>query len=71
MPDGREAERRPDGKRGYFITLPHGVVDRLNYLRKPGQSYFDVILALPSTSLVQGGVHKRAGRVASESALIR
>ena len=39
-------EHRPDGKGGYFITLPHGVVDRLNYLREPGQSYSDVILAL-------------------------
>jgi hypothetical protein len=27
LPDGREAERRPNGKGGYFITLPHGVVD--------------------------------------------
>lgn len=33
LPDGREAERRPDGRGGYFITLPHGVVDRLGYLR--------------------------------------
>jgi hypothetical protein len=46
LPEGREAERRPDGKGGYFITLPHTVVDRLNYLREPGQSYSDVILAL-------------------------
>jgi len=43
LPDGREAERRPDGRGGYFITLPHGVVDRLAYLREPGQSYSDVI----------------------------
>ena len=35
---------RPDGKGGYFVTLPHGVVDRLNYLREPGQSYSEVIL---------------------------
>jgi hypothetical protein len=46
LPDGREADRRPDGKGGYFITLPQGVVDRLNYLRGPGQSYSDVILAM-------------------------
>ena len=44
LPDGREADRRPDGKGGYFITLPHGVVDQLNYLRGPGQSYGDVII---------------------------
>jgi hypothetical protein len=36
LPDGREAERRPDGKGGYFITLPHGVVDRLKAMRGPG-----------------------------------
>jgi hypothetical protein len=30
LPDAREADRRPDGQGGYFITLPHGVVDRLN-----------------------------------------
>ena len=38
--------RSKHGKGGYFITLPHGVVDRLNYLREPGQSYSDVILRL-------------------------
>jgi hypothetical protein len=27
------------GKGGYFITLPHGVVDRLTALRGPGESY--------------------------------
>lgn len=37
---------RPDGKGGFFITLPHGVIDRLNYLREPGMSYSDVIMAL-------------------------
>ena len=45
LPDGREADRRPNGKGGYFITLPH-VVDRLDYLREPGQSFSDVILRL-------------------------
>jgi hypothetical protein len=28
-----EAERRPDGKGGYFITLPRDVLNKLNYLR--------------------------------------
>jgi len=46
LPEGREAERRPDGKGGYFITLPHGVIDRLKALRGPGQSYSDVIQRL-------------------------
>jgi hypothetical protein len=38
LPDGREAERRPDGKGGFFITLPHGVVDsaQLEPLSHPG-----------------------------------
>ena len=40
-PDGREAERRSDGKGGYFVTLPHAVVDRLKALRGPGESYSD------------------------------
>jgi len=39
-------------KGGYLITLPHGVVDRLNYLREPGQSYGDVILALAKEEAV-------------------
>lgn len=46
LPSERVADRRPDGKGGYFITLPHGVVDRLKALRGPGESYSDVILAL-------------------------
>ena len=29
--EGSQAEARQDGKGGYFITLPQGVVDRLNY----------------------------------------
>ena len=44
LPDGREAERRLDGKGGYFVTLPHGVVDRLKALRGRGESYSDVII---------------------------
>ena len=44
--DGSQAEARQDGKGDYFITLPQGVVDRLNYPREPGQSYSEVILRL-------------------------
>jgi hypothetical protein len=29
FPNGSEAESRPGGKGGYFITLPHGVINRL------------------------------------------
>jgi hypothetical protein len=30
LPESREAERRPDGKGGYLITLPHNVFNKLN-----------------------------------------
>ena len=33
------AEARPDGKGGYLITLPHGVIDRLGVMRGRGESY--------------------------------
>ena len=33
------AEARPDGKGGYLITLPHGVIDRLGAMRGRGESY--------------------------------
>jgi hypothetical protein len=46
LPEGREAERRPDGKGSFFITLPHDVLNKLNYVRGPGESYSDVILRL-------------------------
>jgi hypothetical protein len=39
LPDGREADRRPDGKGGYLVTLPRGVLDRLKARgRLPGRS---------------------------------
>jgi hypothetical protein len=38
LPDDREAERRPDGKGGYLVTLPHGVLDRLKAIRGPARS---------------------------------
>ena len=44
LPVGREADRRPDGKGAYFVTLPRDVLDKLNYLRAPGESYSDVII---------------------------
>jgi hypothetical protein len=50
LPDNREAERRPDGKGAYFVTLPHDVLYKLNYLREPGKSYSDVILTLAKAS---------------------
>jgi hypothetical protein len=44
--EGLKADTRPDGKGGYLVTLPHGVIDRLAALRGPGESYSDVILRL-------------------------
>jgi hypothetical protein len=44
LADDREAECRPDGKGAYFVTLPRDVLDKLNYLRGPGESYSDVII---------------------------
>jgi hypothetical protein len=33
--EGYEADARPDGKGGYLVTLPHGVLDRLKAIRGP------------------------------------
>ena len=46
LPEGREADRRPDGKCGYSVTLPCAMLNRLKSLRGPGESYSDVILRL-------------------------
>ena len=46
LPDGRKADRRSDWKGGFFVTLPYSVVDRLNYVREPGQSYSDGIIRI-------------------------
>jgi hypothetical protein len=42
--DDREAERRPDGKGAYFVTLRRDVLDKLNYLRGSGESCSGVII---------------------------
>ena len=34
-----EAEARPDGKGGYLITLPHGVIDCFGAMRGRGESH--------------------------------
>jgi hypothetical protein len=46
LPADREAERRPDGRGRFFITIERHVVNRLVYLRGPGEDYSDVILRL-------------------------
>ena len=38
LPEGREADRRPDGKGSLFIALPHDVLNKLDYVRGPGES---------------------------------
>ena len=53
LSDGCEAERRPDCKDGYFVTLPGDVLDKLNYLRGPGESCSDVILRLAKGDAVR------------------
>jgi hypothetical protein len=46
LPDGYRAELRPDGNGGFVVTLPNGILDGLEVLRGPGESYSDVILRL-------------------------
>jgi hypothetical protein len=48
----READRRPDGKSGFRITLPHDVLNKLNYVREIGETYSDVILRLAKRETV-------------------
>ena len=43
LTEDREAERRTDGKGGHFITIPHNVLNTLNYLAALA-SYSDVIM---------------------------
>jgi hypothetical protein len=43
----------PDGKGVYFVTLPQDVLDKLNYLRGPGESCSDVILRLAKGDAVR------------------
>ena len=46
MPTGFTAEGRPDGKGGYLVTLDRHVIERLAAMRRPRESYSDVILRL-------------------------
>jgi hypothetical protein len=38
LPEESHPETRLDGKGGYLVTLPHGVIDRLKAMRGPGES---------------------------------
>jgi hypothetical protein len=46
LPKESHAETRPDGRGGYLITLPHGVLNRLKAMRGPRESYTDRSSAL-------------------------
>jgi hypothetical protein len=46
LPKGSTADAREDGKGGYLVTLERRVLDRLAFMRRPGESYSDVILRL-------------------------
>jgi hypothetical protein len=37
LPDGHKAKLRPDGRGGYQLTLPNGVLDRLEPMRGPAR----------------------------------
>ena len=50
------AETRPDGRGGYLITLPRGVLDGLKAMRGPGESYSDVILRLARGRQASGNI---------------
>ena len=44
LPTGYTAEGRPDGKGGYLVTLDRHIIERLAAMRRPRESYSDVIL---------------------------
>jgi hypothetical protein len=50
LPKGTRGEARPDGKGGYLVVLPRGVIDRLKALRGAGESYSDVTLRIAKGS---------------------
>ena len=37
---------RPDGKGGYLLTLPEGMVDLLKAIGGPGESFSDTIIRI-------------------------
>lgn len=46
VPGDWSGEVRTDGKDGYLLTLPDGMIDLLKGLRGPGETYSDVFLQL-------------------------
>ena len=43
---GLKPKGQADGKGGYLLTVPHATLNRLVQLRRPRESYSDVILRL-------------------------
>jgi hypothetical protein len=43
---GLRPEGQADGKGGYLLTIPHATLNRLVQMRRPRESYSDVILRL-------------------------
>jgi hypothetical protein len=46
LPKGSTVDGRPDSNGGYLVTLERRVLDRLAAMRRPGESYSDMILRL-------------------------
>ena len=46
LPTSYAAEGHPDGKGGYLVTLDRLVIERFAAMRRPRESYSDVILRL-------------------------
>jgi hypothetical protein len=46
FPGDWRTDIRPDGKGGYLLTLPDGMIDLLKTIRSPSESYSDVIIRI-------------------------
>jgi hypothetical protein len=46
LPKGSTVDGYPDDNGGYLVALERRVLDRLAAMRRPGESYSDVILRL-------------------------
>ena len=49
LPKGSKGDARSDGKGGYLVTLDRYVLNGLRAIRRPGESYSDVILRLAAS----------------------
>jgi hypothetical protein len=51
LPKGYIAQLRPDGSGGFLATLPNGALDGFVELRRPSESWSDVILRMAGAEL--------------------